>query len=98
VVDICQDAPATAQASFNIVRCTISAAFVAVLEEMISGIGFGWTFTILGSLCLISGVFYFIELRYGRIWRIARNNMSIEGTNARIIPLGSRSGTSEQAS
>ncbi len=80
VVDINQEAPATAQAAFNMVRCVLSAVFVAVLQDMINSIGFGWTFTILGSLCLVSAFFYFVERKYGRAWRMARNNVSIEGT------------------
>lgn len=98
MVDINQDVPATAQASFNMVRCTSSAAFVAVLQEMIDGIGFGWTFTILGTSCLVAGAFYFIELRYGRAWRADRNNLSTEGMEGHITPPGSRLDISEQAS
>ncbi|KAM5356572.1 hypothetical protein ACJ41O_003218 [Fusarium nematophilum] len=63
LVDINQDAPATAQASSNIVRCTLSAALVAALHEMIDAMGFGWTFTVMSVFCLVAGLFYFIELR-----------------------------------
>jgi hypothetical protein len=78
LVDINEDVPATAQASSNIVRCVLSATLVAVLQEMIDGIGFGWTFSVMSSFCLIAGFFYFIELRYGRRWRLARHGMNID--------------------
>ncbi|RSL88333.1 hypothetical protein CEP52_015265 [Fusarium oligoseptatum] len=78
LVDINQDAPATAQASSNIVRCILSAALVAALEKMIDQMGFGWTFTLMSGFCLIAGFFYLIELRYGRGWRVARHGVTLD--------------------
>jgi len=78
LVDINPDVPATAQASSNVVRCIFSATFVAVLQQIIDGIGFGWAFTIMSSLCLMAGGFYFVELRYGQRWRLARHGMTID--------------------
>ncbi|KAH8904734.1 major facilitator superfamily transporter [Coniochaeta sp. PMI_546] len=97
VIDINQEAPATAQASFNMVRCLLSAVFISVIQEMIDAIGFGPTFTILSSLCLVSAGFYFAELRYGRKWRLARHNITTETPSLSPIPLGIPSGTSRQA-
>ncbi|KAK7949339.1 major facilitator superfamily transporter, partial [Apiospora aurea] len=77
VVDINQEAPATAQASFNLVRCVLSAVFVGILQEMIDGIGFGWTFTILGLLCLVSAAFYYVQLKHGMRWRLKRNGIGM---------------------
>ncbi|KAK8102611.1 MFS general substrate transporter [Apiospora sp. TS-2023a] len=73
LVDINEDVPATAQASSNIVRCIISAVLVGTLQIIIDEIGFGWTFTLLGSFCLAAGFFYLIERMYGRKWRLARH-------------------------
>ncbi|ODA79736.1 hypothetical protein RJ55_05330 [Drechmeria coniospora] len=75
LIDINQDAPATAQAAFNLVRCILAAAFIACLQEMIDGIGLGWTFTILGSCCSVSALLFFVESRYGWSWRLARNSV-----------------------
>lgn len=77
-MDINQDAPATAQASSNIVRCILSASLVAALQRMIAVMGFGWTFTLMSVFCLIAGFFYFVELRYGRGWRLARHGLTLD--------------------
>lgn len=99
VVDINQDAPATAQASFNLIRCALSALFVAVLRPMINSIGFGWTFTVHGILCLVSAALYFIELRYGMAWRTARSTLGSDNTRQpNLIPLGNHPDTSQRAS
>ncbi|KAF2105811.1 major facilitator superfamily domain-containing protein [Lophiotrema nucula] len=71
VIDINKEAPATAQASFNMVRCILAAAAVAALQYMINAMGFGLTFTLLGCLCLLSVLLYLLELQKGMQWRVA---------------------------
>jgi len=51
---------------------------VAVLQELIDGIGFGWSFSVMSSFCLVAGLFYFIELRCGRRWRLARHGINLD--------------------
>ena len=41
--------PAAAQASSNIVRCTLAAVAIAFLQDMIDVMGIGWTFTFMGG-------------------------------------------------
>jgi hypothetical protein len=55
------------------VRCALAALFVAVLQPIIDSVGVGWAFTILGALCMLSVVFYWVEKTYGRSWRLKRN-------------------------
>jgi hypothetical protein len=43
----------TVHASYNLVRCALSGAGVAVLKTMIAEIGYGWTFTIFAALGLL---------------------------------------------
>jgi hypothetical protein len=43
----------TVQASYSLVRCALNRAGVAVLETMIAGIGYRWTFTIFAALGLL---------------------------------------------
>ncbi|KAK8058729.1 Itaconate transport protein [Apiospora phragmitis] len=78
LVRINEDVPATAQASSNIVRCSMSAVLVGTLQIVIDKIGFGWAFTLLGSFCLVAGFFYLIERMYGRKWRVARHVANTE--------------------
>lgn len=72
LTDIHPQNPATAQASSNIVRCTLSAAGLAALQELIARIGPGWTFTVFATLCLTTVPMILAEIRWGRQWRQKR--------------------------
>ncbi|KAL8643679.1 MAG: hypothetical protein Q9226_008192 [Calogaya cf. arnoldii] len=71
LIDINHRTPATAQAASNIIRCALAAIAVAVLEDVIGGVGIGWTFTLLGFGALGSGVLYWMDRRWGIGWRTA---------------------------
>ena len=69
IVDLYPQAPATATAANNLVRCLVGAGATAIIELIIQGVGRGWTFTILGLLivgCMPGLVF--IQKR-GPKWR-----------------------------
>ncbi|TIA08965.1 MFS general substrate transporter [Aureobasidium pullulans] len=76
VIDINHEAPATAQAAFNIVRCTLAAIAVAFFQDGIDSIGVGWTFTILSSFCWLSAALYTVQRKYGMHWRLKRYGMN----------------------
>lgn len=61
--------PALTQASSNIVRCALSAAGLAALQEMINHMGPGWTFTIFAGLCLLTAPMILAEVSWGFAWR-----------------------------
>lgn len=48
LVDIFPDQPGTAGASNNICRCAVAAALVAILQPLVSVIGRGWFFSLIG--------------------------------------------------
>ncbi|KAH8701346.1 putative major facilitator superfamily transporter [Phaeosphaeriaceae sp. PMI808] len=73
LIDINHGAPATAQASFNLIRCIMAALATGVIEYMIAGIGFGWSFTIFGVSAAMSAFLYFIEMRRGMKWRVRKH-------------------------
>ena len=52
LVDLNADAPATAAAANNLVRCSCGAAATAVIDYMLEGMGRGWCFTFLALLIL----------------------------------------------
>ena len=83
LVDINQKAPAAAQASSNIIRCALSALAVAVLQDIIDGIGKGWTFTFLGLLLLAPIGLNLIIRKKGMAWRI-RQRVSASETSTNI--------------
>jgi hypothetical protein len=78
LVDLHPTRPATAQASLNLVRCSMSAAGLAGLQPLIDAVGVGWCYTILAgsSACclpLCGGV-----MRWGMVWRRKREGRERE--------------------
>lgn len=61
--------PAAAQASSNIVRCGFAAIVVSFLQDMIEAIGIGWTFTLMGGLCLVAVGLFVVDYHWGTPWR-----------------------------
>ncbi|KAI2466516.1 multidrug resistance protein [Annulohypoxylon bovei var. microspora] len=61
--------PAAAQASSNIVRCTLAAVTVSFLQDLIDALGIGWTFTFMGGLCLIAIGLFLVDYQNGMRWR-----------------------------
>lgn len=56
LVDLHPSRPATAQASLNMIRCSMSAAGLAALQPLIDKVGVGWCYSVfalvLGMRCL----------------------------------------------
>jgi multidrug resistance protein len=73
LVDIFPQSPSTAAAAASIVRCSMAAAGVAVLQPLLDAVGRGWYFT---TLALWSGTFGALAIwtikKYGMIWRLGR--------------------------
>jgi hypothetical protein len=73
LVDVFPEKPSTAAAAGNITRCGLAAAAVACVEPLISSIGFGWFFTLIGLLSGVTGIGAVVLLRkYGHEWRAHR--------------------------
>ncbi|KAF2105863.1 major facilitator superfamily domain-containing protein [Lophiotrema nucula] len=69
LVDKNHRSPAAAQASSNIVRCTLAAITMAFLQGLFDSWGIGWTFTFIGGLCLLAIVLFLIDYFHGTSWR-----------------------------
>jgi len=50
----------------------MAAIATGVVQYMIDGIGFGWSFTIFGALAVLSTFLYYVEMKQGMTWRLAR--------------------------
>ncbi|KAI1469709.1 multidrug resistance protein [Daldinia caldariorum] len=77
LVDKNHRTPAAAQASSNIVRCTLAAITVSFLQNLIDALGIGWTFTFMGGLCLVVLGLFLVDYQKGtqwRQWRIASDS------------------------
>jgi hypothetical protein len=73
IVDIFPSKSGPAAAANNIVRCTLSAVAVAVLQPLADAIGRGWTFTLFGLLDGVVGIAMVWALRrHGKAWRDKR--------------------------
>lgn len=69
IVDLSPEAPATAVAANNFVRCEMGAAATAVIELMIGAMGTGWCFTFFALLPLVFSPIMWAETKYGIQWR-----------------------------
>lgn len=69
IVDLSPEAPATAVAANNFVRCEMGAAATAVIELMIGAMGTGWCFTLFALLPLVFSPILWAETKYGIRWR-----------------------------
>lgn len=64
--------PAAAQASSNLVRCTLAAIAVSFLQQLIDRVGVGWTFTLMGGLSLVATGCFAVDYHFGTVWRQQR--------------------------
>ena len=69
IVDLSPKSPGTATAAMNLVRCSVGAAGMAVVESMIAGMGQGWCFAFLAILCAALSPILWLVHRRGPAWR-----------------------------
>ncbi|KAL2213702.1 MFS general substrate transporter [Sarocladium strictum] len=72
LIDKNHRAPAAAQASSNVVRCTMAAITVAFLQDLIDAVGIGWAFMFLAGLCAIALGLFVLDYHCGTAWRQRR--------------------------
>ena len=77
------EAPATAQAANNLVRCCIGAGATAIIQYMINGMGRGWCFTLLAGIAASMSPIALILTQHGPRWREQRR-LRIERNNERV--------------
>lgn len=69
LTDLHPKAPAAAQAANNIVRASLAALGLAVLQLLLDAIGIGWTFTLFGGISTACLGIAWLEWRHGELWR-----------------------------
>ncbi|KAK9348530.1 major facilitator superfamily domain-containing protein [Lipomyces starkeyi] len=72
LVDLYPQESASVTAANNLVRCLLGAAGSAIVDNVISAIGMGWTYTIVTAMILLSIPLLITELLCGQKWRRAR--------------------------
>ena len=65
---------ATAQAGYNLVRCTLAGGCIAALEPLVQGVGAGWSFTVFTALGLLCVPLLFVLRVKGWEWRKQRTD------------------------
>lgn len=69
LTDLNPERSATVQASYNLVRCALSASGIAALQALIDSVGVGWCFTIYAILALVCIPLCLVLRRWGWDWR-----------------------------
>lgn len=69
IVDLNPKAPATATAANNLVRCLVGGVGTAVIDYILTGLGRGWTFTLLAALPAVLSPMMLVIVRRGPRWR-----------------------------
>ena len=71
-IDLFPGKSASATAVNNLMRCSVGAAGVAVIEMIIADLGSGLAFTCLALITFLCSPLILLEWIYGMRWRIAR--------------------------
>ena len=72
LVDVYPQAPATAVAANNFVRCLFGAGGTAVIESALNAMGRGWTYTLLALIVVLFSPILYVVTRWGPQWREER--------------------------
>ncbi|TWU76566.1 hypothetical protein ED733_007898 [Metarhizium rileyi] len=78
LVDLNEDAPATAAAANNLTRCLSGAAATAIVDQMFDAMGRGWTFTLLALLMVACLPGLRLLEKFGPRWRAERARRKAE--------------------
>lgn len=79
-IDILQSRSSGATACTNLVRCSLAAIMISVIDRMTNAWGDGWTYTFWGGICMLLLPLMFLEMRMGPQWRKAREAKEVEET------------------
>ena len=83
IVDIHPDRPATASAAVSLVRCSVAAIGISILQILLDHLGPGWTFSLLGALGMATAPMLWIVWLRGMTWRTERaDNLKAAGLRA----------------
>ncbi|KAI0756845.1 MFS general substrate transporter [Daedaleopsis nitida] len=72
IVDLAPQHGSAITACNNLVRCTLGAAAVSLIDIIINRLGTGWTYVLLSGICVAFSPSYWILLHYGPRWRARR--------------------------
>lgn len=79
-VDILQSRSSGATACTNLVRCSLAAIMISIIDRMTNAWGDGWTYTFWGGICALLLPLMILEIRMGPKWREEREAAGEERT------------------
>jgi predicted MFS family arabinose efflux permease len=71
-IDILQSRSSGATACTNLVRCSLAAIMISIIDRMTSAWGDGWTYTFWGAICAALLPLMLLQIRMGPRWRAQR--------------------------
>ena len=81
LTDLNPQKASTVQASYNLVRCVLSAAGIGALQAIINAVGVGWCFTIYAAIGLLCMPLCLILRQRGWGWRKKQINENLRREN-----------------
>ncbi|KAM5540996.1 hypothetical protein V8D89_005307 [Ganoderma adspersum] len=72
IIDLAPEHGSAITACNNLVRCSLGAASVSVIDLILRRLGAGWTYVLLSGICVAFSPTYWILMKYGPRWRAAR--------------------------
>ncbi|KAI0375161.1 MFS general substrate transporter [Pilatotrama ljubarskyi] len=72
LVDLAPSHGSAITACNNLVRCSLGAVCVSVIDLILKALGTGWTYVLLSGICVVFSPIYWILIHYGPKWRAIR--------------------------
>jgi len=72
IVDLLPTLGSSVTACNNLVRCSLAALIVSVINLILNAVGMGWTYVILGAMCIAVSPIMFVVMRMGPRFRAKR--------------------------
>ncbi|TFY72788.1 hypothetical protein EVG20_g208 [Dentipellis fragilis] len=80
LVDLVPAQGSSITACNNLIRCSLGAAMVSVVNIIIDAVGDGWTYVILAATCVAVTPLLYVEVKWGPVWRERRRKRHAEQT------------------
>ncbi|KAH6880528.1 major facilitator superfamily domain-containing protein [Thelonectria olida] len=71
-VDVLLKRSSAATACTNLVRCCLAAVLVSLIDRMTRRLGYGWSYVLLGAVCLSMLPLMYVAMSFGPRWRRKR--------------------------
>ena len=81
-IDILQSRSSGATACTNLVRCSLAAILVSIIDRQAAAWGDGWTYTFWGGICCLLLPLMWLVIKMGPVWRKKREAKEIESQKA----------------